>query len=284
MKSKIQEYLNLKTKNMRKTTLLSGALLLSVLAVNAQSEKKVNEKKETKVRIKKVENINGVETVTDTTYTVSDPSQIKLGDGNDIQMIDIEDGKNQKTSRVFITSDGNVVTTDDAGMNKMEIKTDGTEAEIEKALKEAGIDPKDCKGTKKMVFINEETGDGKNSEEKKITKIVMIKMNITDASPEDMKRLGTQIGKTDSKLEMAEMKMFPNPHDGKFNLSFNLKNKGDAKVSIFNIEGKEVYSEKLSNFSGEYNKDIDISNNKKGIYFVKIEQGSHSQVKKVVLE
>lgn len=270
-----------------KTTVLSCALLLSVLAVNAQTDTKVSEKKKATVRIKKVENINGVEKTTDTTYTVDDPSSLPLGDQSNIQIINIEgDNGDSKMEKVVVLSDGSVMTSDDGITTEVKVINggEGMDEEILKALKEAGVDPKDCKGSKKMVVVNEDIEGGKNGEEKKITKIVMIKMNITDASPEDMKRLSTQIGKTDSKLEMSEMKMFPNPHDGKFNLSFNLKNKGDAKVSIFNIEGKEVYSEKLPNFTGEYNKDIDISGNKKGVYFVKIQQGSHSQVKKVVLE
>lgn len=269
-----------------KTILLSSAVLLSSLALNAQTETKSgNANKPATVRIKKVENINGVEKITDTTYTVSDPSQISIGDDQNIQMINIEDGKDHKNTKVFITREGNVVTTDESGMNKIEIKTDGTDEEIQKALKEAGVDPKDCKGTKKMVVFTEDIEGGQGEKrESRTTKIVMIKMNITDASSEDMKRLSTQIGKADNKLEVEGMKMFPNPHDGKFELSFNLKNKGDAKVNIFNMEGKEVYSESLPNFSGEYKKFIDISGNQKGVYFVKIEQGNHTQVKKVVLD
>lgn len=273
---------------MSKTTLLSCVLLLSTLAVNAQTTKKTDtEKKQATVRIKKVENINGVEKITDTTFTTTDPSVIQLEDGKDVQFINIEHAGDNKEKKTFITSSGHIITTDDSEMNtKIEIKTDGEmDNDIQKVFKEAGIDPKDCKGSEKMMIITEDIEGGKDgTKEKKITKIVMIKMNITEPSSEDMKRLSTQIGKADNKLEMEEMKMFPNPHDGKFNLSFNLKNKGDAQVTIFNMEGKTVYSEKLQNFSGEYNKAIDISSNKKGVYFVKIEQGTHTQVKKVILE
>ncbi|MBA2610637.1 MAG: T9SS type A sorting domain-containing protein [Bacteroidetes bacterium] len=45
-----------------------------------------------------------------------------------------------------------------------------------------------------------------------------------------------------------------------------------------------MYSEKLTNFIGAYDKEIDISKNPKGVYFVRIEQGKHAQVKKVVLD
>jgi hypothetical protein len=263
-----------------KTTLLSAAFLLSVLAVNAQTEKK-----QATVHIKKVEKINGVEKVTDTTFTTSEP--VRLADGKDVQFINMEGEGDDKTKKVFVTRNGHIITKDNSEMiTTIELNTnDETNDDVQKMFKEAGIDPKDCKGDKKIVLITEDVEGGKDGKkETKTTKIVMIRMNITDASTEDMKRLGTQIGKADNKLEMEEMKMAPNPHDGKFELSFNLKNKGDAKVNIFNTEGKEVYSESLPNFSGEYKKNIDISSNQKGIYFVKIEQGKHTQVKKVVLE
>jgi hypothetical protein len=141
------------------------------------------------------------------------------------------------------------------------------------------------KGIKKVVTINEEsvnTTEGKT--ENKVTKIIMIKMNVIDACQEDKKRLSNQIGSTNDKLETGNMTMAPNPSDGKFNLNFSLKNKGDAEVTIFNIEGRQIYSEKLPNFSGEYNKSIEIGGNQKGVYFVKILQGKDSQVKKVLLE
>jgi hypothetical protein len=132
-----------------------------------------------------------------------------------------------------------------------------------------------------VIIVNDEgTNDGKDG--KKITRIVMLKMDIKDASPEDVKRLGA--GTPDNKVEMDNMKLYPNPNDGKFNLNFNLKNKGDAEVTVYDLQGKQVYNEKLPNFSGEYNKPIDLSSNEKGIYFVKIQQGKHTQVKKISLD
>jgi hypothetical protein len=263
-----------------KTTLITAAIFsVSLLAAQTTT------KKEATVRIKKVENINGVETVTDTTFTTNDPSMIKLGDGKNIQTIDIIGGKDgDKMEKVVIVND-KVTGSDNANIQIIH-KGEGKEmdAEIEKALKEAGIDP-NTKGVKKMIIVDEDTTPGKDGkDEKKMTKIVMIKMDITDASADDKKRLSNQIGNADNKLEMDNMKMYPNPNDGKFNLNFNLKNKADAEVTVYDTQGKQVYSEKLPNFSGDYNKAIDISSNTKGVYFVKIQQGKHSQVKKIILD
>lgn len=263
-----------------KTQLVTIALMIAGLSLNAQTTKK-----EATVRIKKVENINGVETVTDTTFTTNDPSTIKLGDGTDIQTINIiGDEKDGKTEKVVIV---NSEVVGGEGENVKIIHKGNSkemDAEIEKALKEAGVDP-DTKGAHKMVIIDEDTAPNKDGKsEKRTTKIVMLKMDITDASSEDVKRLKNQLGGADNKVEMDNMKLYPNPNDGKFNLNFNLKNKGDAEVTVYDMQGKQVYNEKLANFSGEYNKPIDISSNAKGIYFVKIQQGKHSQVKKISLD
>ncbi len=264
-----------------KTKIITCAVLLAGLAMNAQT----NDKKEATVRIKKVQNINGVETITDTTYTTSDISAIKMGDGTNIQTIDIEGKPGDKGKKMVIVSHDEVINGNDADV-KIIHKGDSREmdAEIEKALKEAGVDP-NAKGVKKMIIVDEDSFPNKDGKtEKKTTKIVMINMDITDASADDKKCLSNQIGNTDNKLEMDNMKLYPNPNDGKFNLNFNLKNKADAEVTVYDLEGKQVYNEKLPNFTGEYNKPIDISKNSKGIYFVKIVQGKHSQVKKIVMD
>lgn len=255
-----------------KTQLATAALMIAGLSLSAQT----TEKKEATIRIKKVENINGVEKITDTTFTTSNPENFKWQDkeGNVlINEIKGEDGKIMK-----------VVTIDEIGPDAKMMNEKEINAEIEKAMKEAGVNP-NGKDMKKVIIINDD-GDHKdgNKTEKHYTKIVMVNLDITDATEDDVKRLKNQLGSTDNKLEMDNMKLYPNPNDGKFNLNFNLKNKADAEVTVYDMQGKQVYNEKLPNFTGEYNKPIDISSNAKGIYFVKIQQGKHTQVKKISLD
>lgn len=252
-----------------KTQLFTAALMFMGLALGAQSEKK-----EATIRIKKVENINGVEKITDTTFTTSNPEGFKWSDkdGNiEINEISSENGKVMK-----------IVTIDEVGPDATRMSDQQLNEEIEKALKEAGVDP-NGREMKKVIVMNntEDSKDGGKSTEKHYTKIVMVKLDITDANEEELKRFG---GTSDKKLEMEEMKLYPNPNNGKFNLNFNLKSKGDAEVTVYDMQGKQVYNEKLPNFQGEYNKPIDISSNAKGVYFVKILQGKNAQVKKIVLD
>src|SRR6218665_183709 len=76
-----------------KTTLLSGALLFFYAGLlSAQSQQK-----KATVHIKKVEKVNGVEKITDTTYTTYNPSEIKLDGGNaTVREWTGADGKKQK--------------------------------------------------------------------------------------------------------------------------------------------------------------------------------------------
>ncbi|MEO6304118.1 MAG: T9SS type A sorting domain-containing protein [Bacteroidia bacterium] len=260
-----------------KTTIITAAIIMSVGLLSAQTEKK-----QATVRIKKIENINGVEKITDTTYTTDDATAINAGNES-IQVIETGDGKKDEMKKIVIVN-GNAVNGDEADI-KIINNGEGMDEEIAKALKEAGVDP-NTKGVQKMIMVHDDaTSVDDKTGEKKCTKIVMIKnIKITDADASDIKKIDQQAGSTDGKLAMDNMKFYPNPNNGKFNLSFNLQSKGDAEITVLNIEGKKVYSEKLPNFTGAYDKEIDISKNPKGVYFVRIEQGKHAQVKKVMLD
>ncbi len=97
-----------------------------------------------------------------------------------------------------------------------------------------------------------------------------IRITIEDAAPASLK---------------AENLMFsPNPNNGKFSLSFELPEKGKTTIKIFDVNNKEIYSESLGKFSGRYDKQIDVSENPKGIYFLQIIQDDKSLNKKIVIQ
>jgi hypothetical protein len=259
---------------MKKVILMTAAMLSSALLLAQTSEKPVT------VRIKKVYKVDGVEKVTDTTFTTTDLSSLHRDHPN-IRMFEAGEGKEHRIERVVI--EGAHINPEDVDVKI--IRHDGEiNEEMRKALKEAGVDH-EAKGTRKILIVEDDTKGGEDSKgEKTTTRVVVLKRDMINATEGDKKRLNHQIGNTDDKLEIEKMSLYPNPGDGKFNLKFNLKNKADAEVTIYNSDGKQVYNEKLPSFTGEYNKPIDISNNSKGIYFVKVVQGKHSMVKKVVME
>jgi hypothetical protein len=283
-----------------KPLITAALMLIGATLLQGQEQKKGK----ATVRIKKIENINGVEKITDTTYTTDDPSSVKYMSGTSVTNIEDKNGK-----KIVVIKQGKK----DGDIVIPEIEENGT-ISIESRT------TKDGKPTKKLVikdidhlsdsmlllvhdFKDAESEMNRNGDlerlhqqivnvdvkddgtGQKITKIVIIaNIRITDASADDANKLGKPAGISDNKLSVKEMKFYPNPGDGKFTLSFNLPEEGNTDVTIMNLDGKSIYSEKLASFKGQYEKQIDISSNPKGVYFVKITQGEHSQLKKIVLE
>jgi hypothetical protein len=66
------------------------------------------------------------------------------------------------------------------------------------------------------------------------------------------------------------MGVFPNPSDGHFQLTFNVDKSQDYVLEIHDMLGQVVYSEMLPNFSGTYNKEIDLGQYGRGVYTVSL--------------
>lgn len=257
-----------------KTQVSISALLLSASLLSAQTEDKP-----VTIRMKKIENINGIEKITDSTYTMKGPVNINNLEGISIKESEcLKDGKSKKM--VIITND---ITGEPAELKDLG-KEDLMDEQIQRALKAAGVDAATLDNGKIMTINIDANAEEKNGE-KKMTRIVIVKnVKIMEASPEEKKTMDKYTGISDNKLLADNMNFYPNPNNGKFHLTFKLSNTGNTEVSIFNMEGKSVYSEELKNFSGNYDKEMDISANPKGTYFVKVKQGEHAQLKKIVME
>jgi Secretion system C-terminal sorting domain len=91
--------------------------------------------------------------------------------------------------------------------------------------------------------------------------------------------------KTPGVLSMAnnvlenEVSIFPNPSNGIFNLKGVNNDLTNSKIEIFNSIGTQIYKSELKQDSNE----IDISNQSKGIYFIKISNEGKTQTKKIIL-
>lgn len=80
---------------------------------------------------------------------------------------------------------------------------------------------------------------------------------------------------------VSNMKIFPNPNSGEFNLSFDLRNTEDVQVRIVNYLGEIIYTESLDDFSGLYEKQIQMPAVATGVYFVQVTAGSKVRTIKV---
>ncbi len=82
---------------------------------------------------------------------------------------------------------------------------------------------------------------------------------------------------------IANLDIYPNPSRDVFNVSFTSEYAQDLKVRILNVIGEELINENLQQFIGQYTKQINLSNNAKGIYFLEIETNDGVINKKLIL-
>ena len=81
----------------------------------------------------------------------------------------------------------------------------------------------------------------------------------------------------DEKNSLAKVKVYPNPNEGIFTVSFD--NNAENTVAIYNMLGKKVYSKTSSS-----DLTVDLSAKGMGVYLVKISNESGTVVKRVVIK
>jgi hypothetical protein len=285
-----------------KTIIITCALALYVSALNAQTSEKTRT-----VRIKKIENINGVEKVTDTTFTSTGPAEIN-GEGS-VSVREIKDKDGKMKQIVLLQEKGSPQIIMDGGGGQDETLTLSSGKDGEKKVFRQIIIHDSVNVSKEISSIPdfEIKGNDGNDDDPMIGKTVIIKRPAsgcgaskeeTDAAPvlyqvtilrkikltEPSENDKNLLGKPANKLGVNEINFYPNPGNGKFNLSFKAQGAGETEVSVMDVQGKTIYSEKVQENSGVYSKQIDLSQNRPGIYFLKIRQGNSEALKKLVLE
>jgi len=81
------------------------------------------------------------------------------------------------------------------------------------------------------------------------------------------------------------LKIYPNPTSREVTIQFDLLEKQDIKISIYNIIGKLVYSESLNNsYGASASWRIDFSELSKGMYLIQIQAGDKLINKKLIYQ
>ncbi len=88
---------------------------------------------------------------------------------------------------------------------------------------------------------------------------------------------------TESSSEFLNVQFFPNPSNGKFNINIEKQGNETAPVliEIFNVVGERILETSITKRQNSI--PVDISNNAKGIYFVKVYIGNRNFTGKIVL-
>jgi len=84
---------------------------------------------------------------------------------------------------------------------------------------------------------------------------------------------------------VSEVKIFPNPSDGRFQLTFEYDGKEKVQAKVFDITGKLVknISEDLVTGETSVTANVDLESPNSGIYFIRIEWGRKLLTKKIII-
>jgi len=87
-----------------------------------------------------------------------------------------------------------------------------------------------------------------------------------------------------STFKQQQLQLFPNPTDGRTQVIFNSTDKGNFEIYITDVSGRELYREEVTTFDGYYKKQLDLSDQPAGIYFLNVVQGGQIQTEKIILQ
>lgn len=114
---------------------------------------------------------------------------------------------------------------------------------------------------------------------------IIVKIQIAEITAEEAAEVNKNANpklSTANNLALEQISFFPNPNEGILNLTFMTSDKKPVKIVLYNGLGEMVYLEERSNFDGNYNKTIDISDEPNGTYYLQIMQDGKSYSKKIV--
>jgi hypothetical protein len=87
-----------------------------------------------------------------------------------------------------------------------------------------------------------------------------------------------------NETEFLQLAVFPNPSDGVFSVLFFGANDMHLSFKIYNLLGEIILKEDLYNLADRFSKQINLTNNAKGIYFLEIETDNGVINKKLILQ
>ncbi|NQY11597.1 MAG: T9SS type A sorting domain-containing protein [Flavobacteriales bacterium] len=90
----------------------------------------------------------------------------------------------------------------------------------------------------------------------------------------------TTVGVLEIKTNSILVNVYPNPTSGIVNIEFNEVLKGRINVSVYNVMGEIIFSDRIKNKRGTT---IDLSAHSNGVYYLKITNGVLSASRKVIL-
>lgn len=95
--------------------------------------------------------------------------------------------------------------------------------------------------------------------------------------------LGITTNTSAKPMQLKEFNVLPNPGQGMFQISYKAHETKELQINVFNNSGIKVYSENSANPQKELTKNIDLSKEAKGTYYIELIADGKKSVKKVIL-
>jgi hypothetical protein len=168
---------------------------------------------------------------------------------------------------------------DETGNQMIFISDNGKEINIERNGEIVFINKNNKVDSIENEIMVTKNGDGK--------KVLVLQTHIqlddlTESEKSDLKSKGIKTGVKEPEFDY--LKFYPNPSKGTVNIQFSLAKPIDTEVRITNMLGKILFEEKLKDFSGEYNKSINLNEYSKGTYLLQIVQGKKAISRKIIVD
>ena len=80
----------------------------------------------------------------------------------------------------------------------------------------------------------------------------------------------------------SELRVFPNPTHGEFEISFSVEEKDQLDVKLYSTTGQVIFEDHKSEYSGIYGKRVNLSGSPVGVYFLSVQVGDVTKVEKVL--
>ncbi len=90
------------------------------------------------------------------------------------------------------------------------------------------------------------------------------------------------VGIKERSLLDKSVDLFPNPSNGNFSIVTSLASSQNLEINVFNVLGEQVFATRIEN-ARQNMIDVNMSEQKSGIYFVQINNGTERIVKRMVL-
>jgi hypothetical protein len=84
--------------------------------------------------------------------------------------------------------------------------------------------------------------------------------------------------------QVQEMKIYPNPSNGKFNLTVSTTSNDVVDLKVVNSVGMNVYERKNIEINGTFNEEINLQNLAQGVYSVVLSNQSNQLVRKLIIK